>query len=145
MNKLVVVKPKRTDNAEVTKSSYEYPLKGGLQAKIITYNRTLGDFLKEQMWLISGTQEQIDIFVANVDVTLIGTWNEANILANSWNPDRKIMNDSAAVMVEIDKLVIALKLEAKPVPAVFDSDDVTPGIVIEVFSLGDCVKVEDID
>lgn len=140
MKKLVIVKPKRTDAPDGSVSHYEYPSASGMQTQIITYNRTLGDFLKEQLWLVSGTQEQIDNFVANSEVSLVETWDAADVLTKTWNPDRKVMNDSEAVVKEVEVIVATLKAESKSVSAALDPDDSTPGIVMRKFNLSDHVK-----
>lgn len=140
MKKLVIVKPKRMDAPDGSMSHYIYPSAGGMQTQVAAYNRTLGDFLKEQLWLVSGSQEQIDKFVADPDVLLVATWEEADALTKIWNPVRKVMNDSDAVMKEVETIVTSLKAASQPVPAALDPDDPTPGIVIKKFVLLDHVK-----
>jgi len=144
MKKLVIVKPTRTDVADGSVSNYAYPSADGMQTQVITYNRTLGDFLKEQLWLISGTQEQIDGFVANSEVSLVDSWDEADVFTKTWNPDRKIMNNPEAVMNEVEIIVASLKAASNPVPAALNPNDPTPGIVVQKFNLLNHVKPIDV-
>lgn len=142
MNKLVIVKPKRTDLPDGSMNHYDYPSANGMQTQVVTYNRTRGDFLKEQLWLISGTQEQIDKFIGNPEVSAVGSWDEADKLTQIWEPVRKIMNNPGAVVEAVDAVVKILKEEGKPVPAILDPDNPVPGIVMRRFNLSDHVKPE---
>ena len=140
MKKLVIVRPERVDVPGMSK--YSYPSAGGMLTQVVAYNRTLGDFLREQLWLISGTQEQVDAFIAHQGISMVESWEEANKLTQAWNPSREMMNDPEAVIKAVEVLIKSLKGEGKPVPASLDPDDPTPGIVKQKFNLLDYVKPE---
>ncbi|MCK4790326.1 MAG: hypothetical protein KAV87_41700, partial [Desulfobacteraceae bacterium] len=72
--------------------------------------------------------------------SLVASWDEADILTKNWNPDRKVMNDSEAVVTEVETIVASLKAASQPVPAALDPDDPAPGIILRKFNLSDHVK-----
>lgn len=141
MKKLVLVHPKVAVNSEGTQSHYEYPdafISGGLKRRVMTWNRKIDDFLQEQMWLVEGTQQEVDRFCESPDVTPIGSWDEANQMANEWNPPVITITDNNAVIEAVHKLGILLS-------PVLDSKDPTPGIVEKKFFLANLVTKKDIN
>jgi len=140
MKKLVIVRPKVTVNSTGTHSHYHYPdeyISKGLSRRLISYNRTLKDFLREQMWLIEGSREEIERFCESPQVSPTNSWDEADSLVRSWNPPFLKITDERKVVEEI------LKLE-NPSP-VLDPDDPTAGINRLREKLSDKVKKEDIE
>lgn len=130
MKQFVVVEPTRVINEEGTHSKYSYPNSGNLSKQAITYNRTLPDFLMEQLWLIEGTQQEIDAFVAHASITAVQDWGAADALAHFWNPILEFIADPAAVLSALNELKETITL-----PASLDSDNPESGINKKAFVL----------
>ena len=130
MKQLAIVRPIMTINAEKTHSKYSYPDYSGLIQTGVTYNRILDDFLTEQLWLVEGTQTDIDVFLASPLVELAGSWDEVDIMTSTWNPDVEHISDPKAVLAAINILKGSVVL-----PPILNADDSTLGINKKVFSL----------
>jgi len=130
MKQLVVVNPIMAINDEKTHSTYSYPDYSKLTQTVVAYNRTLDDFLTEQLWLVEGTPKDITDFLTSPLVAPAGSWDEANAMAATWNPDVEYITDTQAVLTAIDTLKGSITL-----PPILDSTDATLGINKKVFSL----------
>lgn len=63
----------KDEQGNTTRSDYHYPAAPGCTVNVLSWNKDLsppnGDFLQEQMWVIEGPQDGIDVFFADPRVT----------------------------------------------------------------------------
>lgn len=144
MRKLVKVYPEVITNSDGSHSHYVYPnefFQGTLKVDVVAYNRKLEDFFKEQMWLVSGPEEQIAELLKRPDVVLIESYEEAEAINKEWDIPTVVLNDIQKVINAVNEM----DNDGILLPPALDKGNDASGIVERVLNFADKVRRGDVD
>ena len=103
MKKIAIVRPAvhlvQDGNGNTIRSDYSYAAAPNCHVEVLCYNRDQappgGDFLQEQMWVIEGPQESLDIFFSDPRVEEI-THADCCTLGSQWDGPKAIKEPVAS-------------------------------------------------
>src|SRR3972149_4570917 len=103
MKKIAIVRPAvhlvKDENGNTIRSDYSYAAAPNCHVEVLCYNRDQappdGDFLQEQMWVIEGPQESLDIFFSDSRVKEI-THADCCTLGPQWDGPKAIKEPVAS-------------------------------------------------
>jgi hypothetical protein len=128
MKAFAIVHPAKTSSVDRKHDHYDYPDYSRLIQRVICWNRTLDDFLTEQVWSIEGSAEDVEEFLNYVPPSFPNAVQiseaEVSKLKEEWAVERILITDAESVI----RAVLDLKAKGIELPASLDPDLPDAGI-----------------